>query len=83
MRIGSPPGSPWPTASPVARPPHTELVARGLFGRAHEVTVVVPGARETVIDGVSGVLVPPGDAEALAWTIEELVADIAGPPRRR
>ncbi len=32
------------------------------------------GARETVIDGETGFLVPPGDADALAGAIERLVA---------
>lgn len=40
----------------------------------------VPGAREAVVDGVTGVLVPAGDADALGRTVEELLSDTA---RRR
>jgi phosphatidylinositol alpha-1,6-mannosyltransferase len=40
----------------------------------------VPGVREAVVDGVTGVLVPPGSADALAGAVEELLSDTA---RRR
>ncbi|HEX2042254.1 MAG TPA: glycosyltransferase family 4 protein, partial [Acidimicrobiales bacterium] len=40
----------------------------------------VRGAREAVVDGVTGVLVPAGDADALDRTVEELLSDTA---RRR
>jgi len=33
------------------------------------------GLREVVVDGVTGVLVPPGDVDALAFAILELVSD--------
>ena len=35
----------------------------------------VPGVREAVIDGVTGVLVPPGDPDALAGAIDDLLGD--------
>lgn len=44
------------------------------------VTTNVPGCRETVIENVNGLLVPPRDAEALARAIEALVLD---EPRRK
>jgi len=40
----------------------------------------LPGLNEAVVDGISGVLVPPGDHAALAATIRELAAD---PAQRR
>ena len=40
----------------------------------------LPGLNEAVVDGTSGVLVPPGDHAALAATIRELAAD---PAQRR
>jgi phosphatidylinositol alpha-1,6-mannosyltransferase len=40
----------------------------------------VAGVREAVVDGVTGLLVPPGDPDALAGRIEELLAD---PARRK
>lgn len=43
------------------------------------VTTDVPGCRETVIENLNGLLVPPRDAEALADAIESLVLD---EPRR-
>lgn len=44
------------------------------------VSTPVGGVPELLEDGVSGVLVPPGDAEALADAVAELIAD---PERRR
>lgn len=35
----------------------------------------IPGCREAVEDGVNGLLVPPGDAQALARAIVQLLAD--------
>ena len=46
------------------------------FGRP-SVATRVGGIPEVVEDGVSGVLVPPGDAAALARAIEILIADPA------
>lgn len=39
------------------------------------VTTTATGARDSVIDGSTGVLVPPGDAHALAEAIERLASD--------
>ncbi len=38
------------------------------------VTTSAPGCRETVVDGVNGRLVPPGDARALAEALMDLLA---------
>ncbi len=35
----------------------------------------VPGCRDVVVDGVNGLLVPPGDPTALAQALERLIAD--------
>ena len=54
-----------------------------LEAMAHGLPVVaasVGGVPEAVVDGVTGLLVPPGDSPALATAILELVAD---PARRR
>ena len=39
------------------------------------VTADTPGARELLADGESALLVPPGDAEALADALRSLAAD--------
>lgn len=39
------------------------------------ITTDVPGCRETVVDGVNGIIVPPRDAAALAAAMEKLVLD--------
>lgn len=39
------------------------------------VTTTVPGARDAVVDGENGLLVPPGDARALAAALERLLPD--------
>lgn len=44
------------------------------------VTTRIAGVSELVADGESGLLVPPGDAEALRWAITKLLDD---PERRR
>jgi len=41
------------------------------------VTTALPGCRDTVIDGESGILIPPKDAEALAAAIATIVGDRA------
>jgi glycosyltransferase involved in cell wall biosynthesis len=41
------------------------------------VTGDTPGARELLVDGESAVLVPPGDADALAGAVRKLAADAA------
>ena len=53
--------------------PRSVLEAMAM-GRA-VVTTDAPGCRETVIDGVNGLLVPPRDAEALHSAMLRFVAD--------
>lgn len=53
--------------------PRSSLEAMAM-GRAI-VTTDVPGCRETVVDGVNGLLVPGRDATALAAAMERFVAD--------
>jgi glycosyltransferase involved in cell wall biosynthesis len=60
-------------------PSHREGVPRSAIeaqamGRA-AVASEIRGCREVVEDGVTGVLVPPGDADALARALSRLVAD--------
>lgn len=52
------------------------LIEAAAAGRAI-VTTDVPGCREAVIDGVSGLLVPPRNAEAIAEAIDRLIRDPA------
>ena len=49
------------------------------------VTADTPAARELLVDGESALLVPPGDAEALADAVRRLASDpeLARPNRRR
>lgn len=39
------------------------------------VSTLIPGARDFVLDGQTGLLVPPGDVEALAAALDRLVQD--------
>jgi glycosyltransferase involved in cell wall biosynthesis len=39
------------------------------------VTADTPGARELLVDGESALLVPPGDAQALAEALQRIAAD--------
>ncbi|GAA1167292.1 glycosyltransferase family 4 protein [Ornithinimicrobium humiphilum] len=41
------------------------------------ITTDTPGCRETVVDGVTGFIVPPGDSEALATAVRRLAEDHA------
>jgi glycosyltransferase involved in cell wall biosynthesis len=36
----------------------------------------LPGIRDVVVDGVHGVLVPPGDPDALAEAVDRLLRDV-------
>lgn len=59
--------------------------ARVIPNKAHQalacgtplVTADTPAARELLVDGVSALLVPPGDAEALAGAVRRLAGDDA------
>jgi glycosyltransferase involved in cell wall biosynthesis len=54
------------------------LIEAAACGRA-VITSDVPGCRDAIVPGVTGILVPPRDSTALADAIESLLAD---PPRR-
>ncbi len=60
-------------------PSHAEGLAMAVLeGLAHGLTVVttpVGAHEEVIVDGETGVFVPPGDAKALARTLADLVAD--------
>lgn len=53
--------------------PRTVLEAMSM-GRAI-ITTDVPGCRETVVDGVTGYLVPPQDVESLVWAMRRFIND--------
>ncbi|MFI5260367.1 MAG: glycosyltransferase family 4 protein [Candidatus Paceibacteria bacterium] len=53
--------------------PHTVLTS--FAAQIPTVATDIPGTNEAVYDGVSGLLVPPGDDEALARTIAKLFND--------
>ena len=55
--------------------PHTVLTS--FAARIPTVATDIPGTDEAVYDGVSGLLVPPGDPQALADAIARLFADPA------
>jgi glycosyltransferase involved in cell wall biosynthesis len=68
-------------ATIVALPSHREglpkvLLEAGASGRA-AVATDATGCREVIRDGVNGLLVPVGDADALARAIERLLDDLA------
>jgi glycosyltransferase involved in cell wall biosynthesis len=56
----------------------TVLLEAAACGRP-VVTTDMPGCREIVEDGITGLIVPPGDAQALANALEQLIID----PTRR
>ena len=68
-----------PHANVVALPSYTEglpvIALEALAARVPVVATAVGGVPEVVEDGLSGFLVPPGDAAALALRIAEVLSD--------
>jgi glycosyltransferase involved in cell wall biosynthesis len=52
----------------------TVLLEAAACGRAI-VATDMPGCRDIVLDGQNGLIIPPGDASALAAALEKLVVD--------
>lgn len=59
--------------------PNATVVLAGMAMKLPVIGTAIGGTVETIVPGVTGLLVPPGDAEALARAIVELAADA---PRR-
>ncbi|MDI9260304.1 glycosyltransferase family 4 protein [Alicyclobacillus sendaiensis] len=54
----------------------TSMLEAGYYGAAN-IGSDVPGIRRMLLDGEAGVLVPPGDAEALARALRQMLTDAA------
>lgn len=59
----------------VAAEPFGRVIVEGMLARSPVVATRAGGAVEIVDDGISGVLVPPGDAKALAGALDGLLVD--------
>lgn len=59
----------------VAPEPFGRVIVEGMLARRPVVATKAGGAVEIVEDGVSGILVPPGDSQALARALKDLLAD--------
>ena len=57
--------------------PFGRVIVEGQLAKRPVIATAAGGAIELIEDGVTGRLVPPGDVEALAQTIEELLTDHA------
>ena len=57
--------------------PFGRVIVEGQLAQRAVIATAAGGAIELIKDGVNGRLVPPGDVEALAKTIEELLTDNA------
>jgi glycosyltransferase involved in cell wall biosynthesis len=68
-------------AAIVCLPSYREGLPRVLLEAAATARAIVttdaPGCRETVVPGLSGLIVPPRDARALEAALEALIADAA------
>jgi D-inositol-3-phosphate glycosyltransferase len=64
----------------VATTTHSDSALEAAAAGLPVVASDVPGARDAVVDGVTGLLVPPGDPDALAHAIDDLLSETA---RRR
>jgi len=64
----------------VAPEPFGRVILEGMLSRRPVVAARAGGTMELAEDGAGGVLVPPGDAKALAGALGSLLADI---PRAR
>jgi glycosyltransferase involved in cell wall biosynthesis len=63
------------THTSIAPEPFGRVIVEGMLARRPVVATRAGGSMEIVEDGVSGVLVPPGDAKALAGVLVDLLAD--------
>lgn len=59
----------------VAPEPFGRVIVEGMLARRPVVATRAGGAVEIIEDEVSGILVPPGDAKALARVLKDLLAD--------
>jgi glycosyltransferase involved in cell wall biosynthesis len=59
----------------IAPEPFGRVIVEGMLARRPVVATRAGGTAEIIEDGVSGVLVPPGNAKALATALAELLAD--------
>lgn len=55
--------------------PFGRVVVEGMLARRPVIATAAGGVREIIADGTTGVLVPPGDAAALARAVDALRAD--------
>ncbi|HSB55851.1 MAG TPA: glycosyltransferase family 4 protein [Gemmatimonadales bacterium] len=55
--------------------PFGRVIVEGMLARRPVVATRAGGVREIMADGQTGILVPPGDADALAKAINELILD--------
>jgi glycosyltransferase involved in cell wall biosynthesis len=63
------------TIAPIAPEPFGRVIVEGMLARKPVLATRAGGTVEIIENGVSGVLVPPGNAETLAGILTDLLAD--------